>query len=81
MSIRSLPRWAAAVPAAASLLLAGAAVPAAATGGTHHTEEIRQELPVTAETGTTTNLGFAAVLMLAAGGAIVARNRRADARD
>ncbi|MDH6226701.1 LPXTG cell wall anchor domain-containing protein [Streptomyces sp. MJP52] len=44
-------------------------------------EEIRQELPVTAETGTTTNLGFAAVLMLAAGGAIVARNRRADARD
>ncbi|NYV75144.1 LPXTG cell wall anchor domain-containing protein, partial [Streptomyces sp. UH6] len=49
MSLRSLPLRAAAVPAAAALLLAGAAVPAAATGGTHHTEEIRQDLPVTAE--------------------------------
>ncbi|WP_151775135.1 LPXTG cell wall anchor domain-containing protein [Streptomyces abyssomicinicus] len=49
MSLRSLPLRAAAVPAAAALLLAGAAVPAAATGGAHHTEEIRQGLPVTAE--------------------------------
>jgi hypothetical protein len=49
MSFRSLSGWAAAVPVAASLLLAGAAVPAAATGGTTHTEQIRQKLPIIAE--------------------------------
>ncbi|MEU3553877.1 LPXTG cell wall anchor domain-containing protein [Streptomyces fragilis] len=49
MSHRSLPRWASALPLAATLLLAGAAVPAAATGAENHTEQIRQDLPVTAK--------------------------------
>ncbi|MFE5212508.1 LPXTG cell wall anchor domain-containing protein [Streptomyces sp. NPDC056600] len=48
MSHRSLPRWASALPLAATLLLAGAAVPAAATGAENHTEQIHQDLPLTA---------------------------------
>jgi hypothetical protein len=48
MSHRSLPRWASALPLAATLLLAGAAVPAAAVGAESHTEQIHQDLPVTA---------------------------------
>jgi hypothetical protein len=49
MSHRSLPRWASALPLAATLLLTGAAVPAAATGAENHTEQIHQDLPITAD--------------------------------